>query len=122
MDFNFKSDKPVSGGNSAGGLRSAILKELDLAETSDRTDPQFFDYCYKLATCGGTVEAIKLLRGAWESDTDDCAAGHVLSMVLMMAGDHKAALAENDKVLARFSYFVPGYCQRAQILLTLKRR
>ena len=122
MENKFPHDTNFVLPATSSGLLQPNLTDVSLSGIPLRGDPQFFDYCFKLCTGGRSHEALELLYDAWEADPDDCAAGHVLTMALMMIGDRKAALAESDKVLSRFPYFVPGYCQRAQILLSLRRR
>src|SRR5262245_1803464 len=122
MDFEFNHDTEMQNQIPLNGKLETEPKPSDISSGIDRGNPQFFDICLKLTSSGRADEAIKLLRECWEADPEDCAAGHVLTMALVMEGDRKGALEENDKVLARFPYFVPAYCQRTRILLAMKRR
>src|SRR6266851_1096425 len=100
----------------------AVEPERKPKSTPARQDSEFFQYCFDLTMSGKAHAAITLLQEAWDADPDDCAAGHVLSIVLTMSGQRKRALEEIDKVLARFPYFVPGHCQRTHVLLDLKKK
>src|SRR5207249_11613588 len=79
---------------------TAIKPESKPKSAPIRQDSEFFQYCFDLTMSGKAHGAISLLQKAWDTDPDDCAAGHVLSIVLTMSGQRKRALEEIDKVLA----------------------